>query len=119
MLTLHSYALMQVSYFYSFIILKNIYIKGEIKMEKQDFLITAETGLHARPATMLVQTAGKYSSDITLEYNGKSVNLKSIMGVMSLGVGQGAEITITAEGDDETEAIEGIRATMKSEELGD
>lgn len=88
-------------------------------MEKKEFHITAETGIHARPATMLVQTAGKYSSDITLEYKGKSVNLKSIMGVMSLGVGQGADVTITAEGDDEVEALEGITATMKSEGLGE
>lgn len=88
-------------------------------MIKQDFNITAETGIHARPATMLVQTAGKYSSDITLEYNGKSVNLKSIMGVMSLGVGQGAEVTITADGDDQEDAIEGIKAVMKSEGLGE
>ena len=86
-------------------------------MEKKEFHITAETGIHARPATMLVQTAGKYGSDITLEYNGKSVNLKSIMGVMSLGVGQGADVTITADGDDAKEAIEGITATMKSEGL--
>ena len=88
-------------------------------MEKNEFHIIAETGIHARPATMLVQTAGRYSSDITLEYNGKSVNLKSIMGVMSLGVGQGADVTITAEGDDAAEAIEGITATMKSEGLGE
>lgn len=88
-------------------------------MEKKEFHITAETGIHARPATMLVQTAGKYSSDITLEYNGKSVNLKSIMGVMSLGVGQGADVVISADGDDEVEAMEGITATMKSEGLGE
>lgn len=88
-------------------------------METKQFHITAETGIHARPATMLVQTAGKYSSDVTLEYNGKSVNLKSIMGVMSLGVGQGADVTITTEGDDEVEAMEGITATMKSEGLGE
>ena len=88
-------------------------------MEKNEFHIIAETGIHARPATMLVQTAGRYSSDITLEYNGKSVNLKSIMGVMSLGVGQGADITITASGEDEAEALEGIKATMKSEGLGE
>ena len=88
-------------------------------MVQHDFHITADTGIHARPATMLVQTAGKYSSDITLEYSGKSVNLKSIMGVMSLGVGQGAEVTITADGEDEEEAMEGIKATMKSEGLGE
>lgn len=88
-------------------------------MEKRDFTITAETGIHARPATILVQTASKYNSDVTLSYEGKSVNLKSIMGVMSLGVGQGADVTITADGEDEEEAMEGIKAIMKSEGLGE
>ena len=86
-------------------------------MEKKEFNITAETGIHARPATMLVQTAGKYGSDITLEYNGKSVNLKSIMGVMSLGVGQGADVTISAEGADADDAIAAITETMTKEGL--
>ena len=88
-------------------------------MEKRDFTITAETGVHARPATILVQTASKFTSDITLTYNGKSVNLKSIMGVMSLGVGQNAEVTISAEGDDEKDAIAAIEDTMKKEGLAD
>ncbi|EEU30590.1 MAG TPA: phosphocarrier protein HPr [Limosilactobacillus coleohominis] len=88
-------------------------------MEKRDFTITAETGIHARPATILVQTASKFTSDITLTYNGKSVNLKSIMGVMSLGVGQNAEVTISAEGDDEKDAIAAIEDTMKKEGLAD
>ena len=70
-------------------------------MEKRDFHIIAETGIHARPATLLVQAASKFGSDVNLEYNGKSVNLKSIMGVMSLGVGQNADVTITAEDEDE------------------
>ena len=48
-------------------------------MEKREFHVVAETGIHARPATLLVQTASKYSSDINLEYKGKSVNLKSIL----------------------------------------
>ena len=69
-------------------------------MEKKDFHIIAETGIHARPATLLVQAASKFNSDINLEYKGKSVNLKSIMGVMSLGVGQGASVTITTDGAD-------------------
>ena len=84
-------------------------------MEKREFHIIAETGIHARPATLLVQAASKFNSDINLEYNGKSVNLKSIMGVMSLGVGQGADVTITADGDDAKEAIEAIADTMKKE----
>lgn len=88
-------------------------------MEKREFNIIAETGIHARPATLLVQAASKFNSDINLEYKGKSVNLKSIMGVMSLGVGQNANVTITAEGDDEKEAIEAIAETMKKEGLAD
>ena len=88
-------------------------------MEKRDFTITAEAGLHARPATILVQTASKFTSDISLAYNGKSVNLKSIMGVMSLGVGQNANVTITASGDDEKEALDAVAETMKKEGLTD
>lgn len=94
--------------------------KGDnLKMEKREFHIIAETGIHARPATLLVQAASKFNSDINLEYNGKSVNLKSIMGVMSLGVGQGADVTITADGDDAKEAIEAIADTMKKEGLAE
>ena len=63
-------------------------------MASKDFHIVAETGIHARPATLLVQTASKFASDITLDYKGKAVNLKSIMGVMSLGVGQGADVLV-------------------------
>ena len=88
-------------------------------MEKREFHIVAETGIHARPATLLVQASSKFNSDINLEYNGKSVNLKSIMGVMSLGVGQGADVTITADGDDAKEAIEAIADTMKKEGLAE
>lgn len=88
-------------------------------MEKREFKVIAETGIHARPATLLVQAASKFSSDINLEYSGKSVNLKSIMGVMSLGVGQGSEISISAEGGDEKEAIDAIADTMKKEGLAE
>ena len=88
-------------------------------MEKKEFHIIAETGIHARPDTLLVQAASKFGSDINLEYNGKSVNLKSIMGVMSLGVGQGADVTISAEGDDEKEAIATVAETMSKEGLAE
>ncbi|WP_066192454.1 MULTISPECIES: phosphocarrier protein HPr [Gracilibacillus] len=81
--------------------------------------ITDETGVHARPATVLVNKAGSFSSDMNLEYNGKSINLKSIMGVMSLGIPQGAEIKIVADGSDEEEAINAIIDVIKSEGLGE
>lgn len=105
---------MGIYYQFNFSILKEIFI-----MEKRDFHIIAETGIHARPATLLVQAVSKFGSDVNLEYNGKSVNLKSIMGVMSLGVGQNADVTITAEGDDEKDALDAIADTMKKEGLAE
>ena len=88
-------------------------------MEKRDFHVIAETGIHARPATLLVQAASKFNSDIQLTYKDKSVNLKSIMGAMSLGVGQGADVTISADGDDEADAIAALEDTMKKEGLSE
>jgi len=85
----------------------------------QTLTITDETGIHARPATVLVNKAGSYTSDMTIEYNGKSINLKSIMGVMSLGIPQGATITIAADGPDEDEALAGVVEVIKSEGLGE
>lgn len=70
------------------------------------------------PATLLVNKAGQYQSDIELSYNDKTVNLKSIMGVMSLGIPKDAEIKITANGSDEEEAIQGIAEVIK-ENLGE
>lgn len=87
--------------------------------EKLSFVVSDPVGLHARPATILVNQASKFTSNIKLCYNGKEVNLKSIMGVMSLGVGQGADVTITADGDDAKEAIEAIADTMKKEGLAE
>ena len=86
-------------------------------MEKLSFVVSDPVGLHARPATILVNQASKFSSNINLIYNGKSVNLKSIMGVMSLGVGQGADVTISAEGADADDAIAAITETMTKEGL--
>ncbi|WP_251516067.1 MULTISPECIES: phosphocarrier protein HPr [Staphylococcus] len=86
-------------------------------MEQKSYIIIDETGIHARPATMLVQTASKFDSDIQLEYNSKKVNLKSIMGVMSLGVGKDAEINIYADGSDEKEAIEAVTEILSKEGL--
>ncbi|CAJ1227126.1 MULTISPECIES: phosphocarrier protein HPr [Lactiplantibacillus] len=88
-------------------------------MEKKEFHVIADTGIHARPATLLVQSASKFNSEITLQYQDKSVNLKSIMGVMSLGVGKDADVTISAEGADEADAIAALAETMKKEGLSE
>jgi phosphocarrier protein HPr len=88
-------------------------------MAEKQFKVVAETGIHARPATLLVQTASRFDSDIHLEYKGKKVNLKSIMGVMSLGVGQGADIKISAEGNDANDALNSLEETLKKEGLAE
>ncbi|PGM62074.1 phosphocarrier protein HPr [Bacillus paramycoides] len=87
-------------------------------MEKKTFEIIEKLGIHARPATKLVNKVGQYSAEIALQYKGKSVNLKSIMGVMSLGIPSGAEVTIVAEGNDAKEALEALEELMKSEGIG-
>jgi phosphocarrier protein len=88
-------------------------------MAEKQFKVIAETGIHARPATLLVQTASKFDSEINLEYKGKKVNLKSIMGVMSLGIGQGADISISAEGSDNEEALRSLEELLKKEGLAE
>ncbi|SDK05843.1 phosphocarrier protein HPr [Sediminibacillus albus] len=88
-------------------------------MVEKTMTITDETGVHARPATVLVNKAGNFESDINMEYNGKNVNLKSIMGVMSLGIPKDAEIKVSAEGSDEEEALQTIVDTIKTEGLGE
>ncbi|WP_070121757.1 phosphocarrier protein HPr [Bacillus marinisedimentorum] len=88
-------------------------------MAEKTFTITDETGIHARPATALVNEASKYQSDVKLAFNGKEVNLKSIMGVMSLGIQQGSEVTVTADGEDADAALSGVADVMKKEGLGE
>lgn len=87
-------------------------------MKEKTFKITSEAGLHARPATLLVHAASKFNSEVMLGYKETKVNLKSIMGVMSLGVPQGAQITIIADGHDEQEVIDEIGNVIQNEGLG-
>jgi phosphocarrier protein len=88
-------------------------------MAEKQFKVISESGIHARPATLLVQTAGKFESEINLEYKERKVNLKSIMGVMSMGIGQGADIKISAAGNDETEALRSLEEVLKKEGLAE
>ncbi|WHY85350.1 HPr family phosphocarrier protein [Neobacillus novalis] len=70
--------------------------------------VKLRTGLQARPAALFVQEANRFSADIFLEKDGKKVNAKSIMGLMSLAVGSGIVINIIADGDDEEKAINAL-----------
>lgn len=68
-------------------------------------MISNPAGLHARPAALFVQTAGKFTSKVWITKNDKRVNAKSIMGLMSLAISSGTAIAIGAEGEDEELAV--------------
>ena len=87
--------------------------------ERLSFVVCDPVGLHARPATYLVNQANKFQSDIKIIYGGKDMNLKSIMGVMALGVPTKATVEIIAEGDDEKEAITTIAKVIKEQKIGE
>lgn len=75
-------------------------------MIQKKVIVKLKTGLQSRPATLFVQKANKFSSNIFVILENKKLNAKSVMGIMSLGLKSGARIIITAEGPDELEAVE-------------
>lgn len=77
------------------------------------FTVTDPVGLYATPATELVDKMKAYSSDITLHYAAKSVNLKSLMGVLSLGIPAKAKLEIEANGPDEEAVIKAVETLIK------
>ncbi len=79
---------------------------------KKDFVIANDQGVHARPATMLVKRANRFKSTITLTHEDQTVDLKSIMGLMSLGIRRGSLITIETKGEDEIEAMEALSRSI-------
>lgn len=81
-------------------------ISKEVKVEN-------ETGIHARPASILVDIANKFDSEIKLISNNKEANLKSIISIMSLAIGSGETVEIQADGRDEEEAVEKLISTIK------
>ena len=83
-------------------------------MVSKEVVVNNGTGLHARPATLLVKKASSFKSDVSIEFNGKKANVKSLIGVLSLGVTKGANITVTASGDDESLAAEEIAKLIET-----
>ncbi|KPJ86867.1 MAG: hypothetical protein AMS17_10615 [Spirochaetes bacterium DG_61] len=77
--------------------------------------IRNKTGLHARPAAIIVQKANEYHSDIFFTKGDEKVNAKSIMGVMMLAAAGGSALKVIASGEDEEEAIEQISRLLESD----
>ncbi|AWB45646.1 HPr family phosphocarrier protein [Paenibacillus sp. CAA11] len=87
---------------------------------ERTFKIIDEDGIHARPATALVNTANKFKgAEAFAEAKGKKVTLKSILGVLSLGLEKGDTITLSATGENEAEAIQALSDVMINEGLGE
>ncbi len=87
-------------------------------MQTDSFVIQNPIGLHARPAALFVQTAGRFKSKITVQNMSRGtppVDAKSILSVMTLGVSQGHEIKVSADGEDEQAAMESIGRLIKSD----
>jgi phosphocarrier protein len=87
------------------------------KMIEKNYIIIDEAGIHARPSTALVSAVSTFKSEVKLEYKERQVNLKSIMGVMSLGIPKGASVKVIAQGEDESQVIERIDEVMEKEGL--
>lgn len=87
-------------------------------MSKRDYTIKDINGIHARPATALTQVASKFlNTTISISKDGKSVNLKSILSVMSLSVGQYQSITIEAVGKDDIKALDALENVLLEKSL--
>lgn len=82
-------------------------------MVKKTVTVELASGLEARPVAMLVQVASQYESSIYVEIESKKVNAKSIMGMMTLGLAAGEQVTISADGADENQAVTDIEKYLR------
>ena len=81
-------------------------------MTKREITIRLDSGLETRPVALLVQMVSQFQSDVYVESDTRRVNAKSIMGMMTLGLDSGSEVTISANGEDEKEAVDKIAAYL-------
>lgn len=88
-------------------------------MIKKSFKVISEYGIHARPATKLVALSSTFYSDALIESEGRRANIKSIMGLMSLGIYQNAIITIITDGIDEEDAINELSRYIIENNMGE
>ncbi len=76
--------------------------------------VNNQVGLHARPATFFIQKANEFKCSIWVEKDERRVNAKSLLGVLSLGIVKGTDITLITEGPDEVAAADALEALIKS-----
>lgn len=83
-------------------------------MVKDMVTVTDEIGFHARTASLFAKKVGGFNSTIQVSFNGKTVNGKSMLAIMTLGVKSNASVEISAEGDDEKEALQALIDFVKN-----
>ena len=86
-------------------------------MKHINVLVIDPVGLHARPATVAVSAASRFKCEVKVAFKGRSVNMKSIMGVMSLGIPTQSEVMISCEGEDEDDAIKTIEDVLRTQKV--
>lgn len=91
--------------------------KKHVFMVKENVKIIDPVGLHARPAGELAGVSNRFNSDVSLVFNGQTANAKSIIGLMSLGIANGSDITIVCNGTDEAVAMTEIKKFMSESKL--
>ena len=84
-------------------------------MIKTSVVVKADSGFDGRPIALLVQEASQYASKVYIQVGEKNINAKSIMGMMSLSLISGDQITVVTEGEDEKKAADGIKAFFAEE----
>ncbi len=83
-------------------------------MKEFTYTITDPQGIHARPAGELVKAAQGFACKVTIVKDGREMDAKKLLGVMSLGVKQGMEITIKTDGENEEEAATALEEFLKN-----
>lgn len=79
-------------------------------------VVKHDKGLDGRPIALLVQEASQYASTVFIQVDGKRINAKSIMGMMSLSLSEGERLTVVTDGEDEQKAAEGIKTFFTKEQ---
>ncbi|MBD3392351.1 MAG: HPr family phosphocarrier protein [Chitinivibrionales bacterium] len=83
-------------------------------MTEKEIVVSNSLGIHARPASLIVQTATRYRSEVTLEKDGATADAKSIMSVMMLAAGKASRVRIRADGPDEQEAVDALAGIFEN-----
>jgi phosphocarrier protein len=84
-------------------------------MYMKTITVNNQVGLHARPATFFIQKANEFKSSIWVEKEERKVNAKSLLGVLSLGIVKGTDISIGAEGPDEEAAVLALQQLIETD----